>query len=69
MNEQTAAGAANRAERIVTYREVRIGGTLYLVTGVFSGEKELGPTLEKLAAEHVLREMEKHRAGPAHAGA
>lgn len=41
-----------------SYREVVIGKTLYCVTSVFSGEKELGPTLEKLAAQHVLDEMD-----------
>ena len=40
------------------YREVKIKNTLYCVTSVFRGEKELGPTLEKLAAQHVLDEMD-----------
>jgi hypothetical protein len=41
-----------------TYREVRIGRTLYLVTSVFKGEKELCSTLEKLAAQRVIDEMD-----------
>ena len=41
-----------------SYREVKIGRTLYRVTSVFKGEKELGPTLEKLAVQHVLDEMD-----------
>jgi hypothetical protein len=41
-----------------SYREVKFGKTLYQVTSVFTGEKELGPTLEKLAAQHVLDEMD-----------
>jgi hypothetical protein len=41
-----------------TYREVKIGRTIYCVTSVFAGEKELGPTLEKLAARHVLDEID-----------
>lgn len=41
-----------------SYREVLIGRTLYCVTSVFTGEKELGPTLEKLAARRVLDEMD-----------
>ena len=41
-----------------SYREVKIGRTLYCVTSEFTGEKELGPTLEKLAAQHVLDEMD-----------
>lgn len=41
-----------------SYREVKIDRTLYCVTSVYIGEKELGPTLEKLAAQHVLDEMD-----------
>jgi hypothetical protein len=41
-----------------SYREVKIGRTLYCVNSIFTGEKELGPTLEKLAAQHVLDEMD-----------
>jgi hypothetical protein len=41
-----------------TYREVMIGRTTYCVTSVFTGEKELGPTLEKLAVQSVLDEIE-----------
>jgi len=41
-----------------SYREVQIGRTLYRVTSVFMGEKELGPTLEKLAAQRVINEMD-----------
>ena len=41
-----------------SYREVKIGKTLYQVTSVFTGEKELGPALEKVAARKVLDEME-----------
>ncbi|MDR1137022.1 MAG: hypothetical protein LBK91_01750 [Synergistaceae bacterium] len=43
---------------VTAYREVKIGRTVYQVTGVFTGEKELGPTLEKLAARRVLLEMD-----------
>ncbi len=50
---------ANENKRYpTTYREVTIGKTVYCVTSVFTGEKELGPTLEKLAAQHVLDSME-----------
>ena len=41
-----------------SYCEVTIGRTLYRVTSVFKGEKELGSTLEKLAVRHVLDEMD-----------
>lgn len=46
------------AEPVTTYREVKIGRTLYRVTSVFTGEKELGSTMEKLAAQRVLDEMD-----------
>ena len=32
-----------------SYKEVRIGKTIYRVTSFFSGEKDLGKTLEQLA--------------------
>ncbi len=32
-----------------SYKEVRIGNTIYRVTSFFSGEKDLGKTLEQLA--------------------
>jgi hypothetical protein len=44
----------NTVQHSSSYREVTIGKTLFCVTSVFNGEKELGPTLEKLAAQHVL---------------
>ncbi|MCL2578150.1 MAG: hypothetical protein FWE27_08910 [Defluviitaleaceae bacterium] len=40
------------------YSEVKFGKTLYQITSVFTGEKELGLTLEKLAAQHILDEMD-----------
>lgn len=42
-----------------SYREVKIGRTYYCVTSIYTGEKELGPTLEKLAAQHVLDDMDE----------
>ena len=41
-----------------TYREVQIGRTHYRITSIFKGEKELGATLEKLAAQRVIDEMD-----------
>ncbi len=32
-----------------SYKEVKIGKTIYRVTSIFSGEKDLGTTLEELA--------------------
>ena len=39
-----------------SYKEIRIGNTLYRVTSVFSGEKDLGKTLEDLAVRRALAE-------------
>ena len=41
-----------------SYREVKIGRTLYQVTSIFTGEKELGSTLEKLAVRRALEELD-----------
>lgn len=39
-----------------SYREVKIGRTVYRVTSVFTGEKDLGKTLEHLAVQRALAE-------------
>ncbi len=39
-----------------SYREVRIGKTIYRVTSVFTGEKDLGKTLEQLAVRRAMNE-------------
>ena len=39
-----------------SYREVRIGNTIYRVTSVFIGEKDLGKTLEQLAVRRAMNE-------------
>ena len=41
-------------EPVASYKEVRIGKTLYRVTSVFSGEKDLGRTLEQLAVRRAM---------------
>lgn len=43
-------------EPTTSYKEVRIGGTVYRVTSVFSGEKDLGKTLEQLAVRRAMTE-------------
>lgn len=43
---------------VTSYREVRIGRTTYQVTSVFLGQIDLGETLERLAAQKVLGEIE-----------
>lgn len=40
-----------------SYREVRIGKTIYRVTSFFSGEKDLGKTLEQLAVRRAMSEV------------
>ena len=40
-----------------SYKEVKIGKTLYRVTSFFSGEKELGKTLEQLAVRRAMSEV------------
>ena len=40
-----------------SYREKMHEKTLYCVTSTYTGEKKLGPTLEKLAVRHIIDEM------------
>ena len=47
------------APETTSYREKQIGGTLYRVTSVYTGEKELGGTLEQLAVRRVLSEIQR----------
>ena len=39
-----------------SYKEVRIGKTIYRVTSFSSGEKDLGKTLEQLAVRRAMSE-------------
>lgn len=39
-----------------SYKEIKIGHTTFRVTSVFSGEKDLGKTLEQLAVRRALTE-------------
>ena len=55
MNEQSKPATS--------YKEVRIGNTIYRVTSVFTGEKDLGKTLEQLA---IRRAMDELAAAPAY---
>ena len=55
-------------EPVASYKEVRIGKTLYRVTSVFSGEKDLGRTLEQLAVRRAMTELNAPAAAqPCHA--
>ncbi|MDE7243083.1 MAG: hypothetical protein K2O18_03770, partial [Oscillospiraceae bacterium] len=40
-----------------SYKEVKIGNTIYRVTSVFTGEKDLGKTLEQLAINRAMAEL------------
>ncbi len=40
-----------------SYKEVKIGNTIYCVTSIFSGEKDLGKTLEQLAIRRAMTEL------------
>jgi len=40
-----------------SYKEVKIGNTIYRVTSVFTGEKDLGKTLEQLAIHRAMAEL------------
>jgi hypothetical protein len=52
MDQATPCGKAN-----TSYKEVKIGNTLYRVTSVFSGEKDLGHTLEQLDVRRAMTEL------------
>ena len=55
-------------EPVASDKEVRIGKTLYRVTSVFSGEKDLGRTLEQLAVRRAMTELDAPAtAQPCHA--
>jgi hypothetical protein len=54
----------NDAAKVTTsYKEVRIGNTIYRVTSVFTGEKDLGKSLEQLAIRRAMSEL---ASAPAH---
>ena len=42
---------------MTTYKEIKIGQTVFRVTCVFSGEKDLGKTLEQLVVRRALTEV------------
>lgn len=43
--------------KTTSYKEVKIGKTIYRVTSEFSGEKDLGQTLEQLAVRKAMTEI------------
>ena len=46
-----------KVQQTSSYKEVRIGNTIYRVTSVYSGEKDLKQTLEQLAIRRVMAEI------------
>lgn len=46
----------NEPKTTTSYKEIQIGNTLYRVTSIFSGEKDLGKTLEQLAIRRAMAE-------------
>ena len=47
----------NKSKPTTSYKEVRIGNTIYHVTSVFTGEKDLGKTLEQLAIRRAMNDL------------
>lgn len=47
----------DKRKETTSYKEVRIGRTVYRVTSVFTGEKDLGKTLELLAIRRAMAEL------------
>ncbi len=46
-----------RESPVTSYKEVKIGNTIYHVTSIFSGEKDLGKTLEELVLRRAMMEL------------
>ena len=40
-----------------SYKEVKVGKTIYRITSVFLGEKDLGKTLEQLAIRKAMTDI------------
>ena len=53
----------NESKTTTSYKEVRIGNTIYRVTSIFTGEKDLGKTLEELAVRRAMNDL---ASAPAH---
>ena len=51
-------------EPVTSYKEIRSGKTLYRVTSVFSGEKDLGRMLEQLAVRRAMTELDAPASAP-----
>lgn len=47
----------DETKTITSYKEIQIGKTMCRVTSVFTGEKDLGETLEQLAVRRAMAEL------------
>ena len=50
--------------QITAYREVVIGNTLFRVTSVFSGDRELGEIMEELVVRKAMAELRPNETSP-----
>ena len=46
-----------QVQQTTSYKEVKIGNTVYRVTSVYTGEKDLKQTLEQLAIRRVMSDI------------
>ena len=46
----------NRGKQQTSYKEKQIGNTVYCITSVYTGEKDLKTTLEELTLRRALAE-------------
>ena len=46
-----------QVQQTTSYKEVKIGNTVYRVTSVYTGEKDLKQTLEQLAIRRVMADI------------
>lgn len=58
MNKEQNLAAAPR-----THKEIEMGNTVYRLTSVFLGEKDLGKTLEQLAIRNAMNDIRAGTAG------
>lgn len=57
MTEQKKTGTVPTT----TYREMKIGNTIFRITSVYLGQKDLKTTLEQLTVKRVLAELSSGR--------
>ncbi len=50
----------NQLVQTHSFKEIKIGKTIYKVTSFFSGEKDLGKTLEQIAIRNTLSDFSSY---------